>query len=857
MLGREADRLVEVAFELRERLLRARRRSGRARARRSRPRGRRRAWRAPRAARCARPRRRSVASSKDWTPSESRETPAARKPGRRSRSSVLGFTSSVISTGARRGERARARASTTRATRFRPQQRRRAAAEVEAREPPAGEGGARAPQLARAAPPRSAARAPRERPRRHHREVAVGADALAERHVHVDADARVAHAARSRRRRAPVRPARRSDTLGRVVSLPDVHREHLPERARACCCARPARAGRRAPDLGRVGSADERPGEDGLAHFHEHMLFKGTERRGVGEVAGDVEGAGGRINAYTSFDVTVYHATLPSDGSTLGIDVLADAVLHSVFDPSEISREIEVVLEEIRRGEDSPCQRARQRRLRRGLPRASLPRADPGHARERRGLRPRARARLLRALVRARQAHGGGGRRLRSRAAAGAAARGLRRGGAERRARERARRAAAARAAQRRAGAPLRAREPRARLARRRARRTRTRALLDLLAFVLGSGESSPPGAARASERDELVERVDASCYTPLDPGSSRSASRPTARAPRDAIDAAVREVERLRARAGLGARSSRRRAPTSWPPSTSSARASRGSRQSSAASSCWPATTARRRATSRACARATPDDLLRVAREHLAPERLTVGGRAAGGRRRRARRRAASRRRSARGRRGGSSALRGAARGAARRAPRSSPTRSHSGARLYVLPRRDAAGGGGARRASAAASSPRTPAAPASPPSSPRMWLRGTEQRSAAEFARAVEGLAAEIDGFAGRSSLGLTLECRARSFEPALDLFAEVLLAPAFAEDELERERRETLAAIERREDRLAQRALLLFAETHYRQPSLPPADARQRARASRASTPRGAARAPRAPGARAATW
>ena len=104
----------------------------------------------------------------------------------------------------------------------------------------------------------------------------------------------------------------------------------------------------------RVGAADERPGEEGLAHFHEHMLFKGTERRGVGEIAGAVEGAGGRINAYTSYDTTVYHATLPADELDAGIDVLADAVQNSVFDPAEVAREVEVVLEEIRRSEDSP-----------------------------------------------------------------------------------------------------------------------------------------------------------------------------------------------------------------------------------------------------------------------------------------------------------------------------------------------------------------------------------------------------------------------------------------------------------------------------------------------------------------------
>ena len=103
-----------------------------------------------------------------------------------------------------------------------------------------------------------------------------------------------------------------------------------------------------------VGSADERPGEEGLAHFHEHMLFKGTERRAVGEVAGEIEGLGGHINAYTSFDSTVYHATLPSAAWREGLDVLCDAIRHSVFDEEEIAREREVVLEEIRRSDDTP-----------------------------------------------------------------------------------------------------------------------------------------------------------------------------------------------------------------------------------------------------------------------------------------------------------------------------------------------------------------------------------------------------------------------------------------------------------------------------------------------------------------------
>lgn len=106
-----------------------------------------------------------------------------------------------------------------------------------------------------------------------------------------------------------------------------------------------------------VGSADELPGEEGLAHVHEHMLFKGTGRRGPGEIARTVESSGGEINAWTSFDQTVYHLVVPAESFEEGLDILADAVTDSLFDPDELARETEVVLEEIRRSDDSPNRR--------------------------------------------------------------------------------------------------------------------------------------------------------------------------------------------------------------------------------------------------------------------------------------------------------------------------------------------------------------------------------------------------------------------------------------------------------------------------------------------------------------------
>jgi zinc protease len=104
-----------------------------------------------------------------------------------------------------------------------------------------------------------------------------------------------------------------------------------------------------------VGSADETEDEAGIAHVFEHMLFKGTARRGVGQIAQEVEASGGDINAWTSFDQTVYHLVLASRYFDTGLDILADAVQNSSFDPGELERELKVVLEEIKQGEDSPA----------------------------------------------------------------------------------------------------------------------------------------------------------------------------------------------------------------------------------------------------------------------------------------------------------------------------------------------------------------------------------------------------------------------------------------------------------------------------------------------------------------------
>ena len=104
----------------------------------------------------------------------------------------------------------------------------------------------------------------------------------------------------------------------------------------------------------RAGSCDEEGDQIGAAHFVEHMLFKGTPRRGVGEVALQIEALGGDVNAFTTYDHTAYFATVPVSGWRQALDVLADMTQHSLFDEDEVELEREVILEEIRGGGDEP-----------------------------------------------------------------------------------------------------------------------------------------------------------------------------------------------------------------------------------------------------------------------------------------------------------------------------------------------------------------------------------------------------------------------------------------------------------------------------------------------------------------------
>jgi predicted Zn-dependent peptidase len=103
-----------------------------------------------------------------------------------------------------------------------------------------------------------------------------------------------------------------------------------------------------------AGSRDEAAGEHGLAHFLEHMAFKGTTRRSAKAIAEEIEAVGGDINASTSTETTAFTARLLGTDVPLGLDVLSDILTESLFDPKELRREKGVVLQEIAAVDDTP-----------------------------------------------------------------------------------------------------------------------------------------------------------------------------------------------------------------------------------------------------------------------------------------------------------------------------------------------------------------------------------------------------------------------------------------------------------------------------------------------------------------------
>jgi zinc protease len=554
----------------------------------------------------------------------------------------------------------------------------------------------------------------------------------------------------------------------------------------------------------RVGSADERLQEGGMAHVFEHMLFKGTERRALGEIASTVEAAGGDINAFTSFDMTVYHITMASRDAAVGIDVLADAVQHSAFDPTELAKEAEVVLEEIRRGKDSPHRELSQsifdlayenhtykrpvigtEELVKSFTRDQLldffrrwyvpnnmtfvavgdldpeqtlaqirdafaqakPREDLAHFRENEAAQATARAAIA--------------RRSFEQTLAGLAY-------------------------------PITA------------FRDNDTAYLDLLSMVLGSGESSRL-YRNVKDRHDFVHTIGASAYTPLDPGLFLVEAALDAEAVEKTLSAIATEIQRMRAFGPSEIELERARvnllSNQIYEKETMQGQARKVGYYETLSDGLEAEEEYLERVR-----RATPDDLKQVAQRYLAPEHANVVVLLPEEERPDLE----------------EAALLAALDGEHGHAPAPAGKQVAENIYSYVLP------GGlriivkpnqtiplvAVRISFLGGLLAETDETQGLSSFLAEMLERGTERRSAAQIASEVEGIAGSIEGFAGRNSFGVAAEFLAESLDTGLELFADVLLRPAFKLDEIEKLRVERIAELKRREDNLSHKAFELFA-------------------------------------------
>jgi zinc protease len=578
-----------------------------------------------------------------------------------------------------------------------------------------------------------------------------------------------------------------------------------------------------------VGSADEAPGEEGLAHLHEHLLFKGTGRRAPGEIARDVEARGGEINAWTSHDQTVYHLVLASRFLAEGLDVLSDALRNAAFDPVELQREIEVVVEEIHRSQDSPARRLSRELFALAYQRHPYQRPVLGTEESVRNLdRPRTLA-FYRRHYRADRivlvVHGDVDRN---------------RAFAE---------------IERRFGGPWgegpppeahRAHEPDQVAGRARVRsedlqeaylslgfhvpglRHPDVPALDLLAVALGQGESSRLTAIVKRERG-MVNEINSHSYTPKDPGLWIASATLSADRLGEALPAIFRELQRLKQELLPPDELSRCKqqidSEAIYQQETAQGWARKLGFYAAAAGALEYEQEYRARV-----AATTAEEIRDVAREILdahklsticllprsfapvpteaqlvevAEEGLRSAARAVG-----------------RGPRGEPAAA----------SKNGSPARSSAAAetlRRHPLP------GGGTLLIQREGSVPLFAIRAAFPGGLrherevqgglgsllSRLLTKGAAGRSAQEVARAVDGMAGAIGGTFGRNSFGLRGDFLSRHFEPAVELFLDCLLQPDLTPEELEKERALQLQEIATRDDHPTSLAFELFARTLYR--------------------------------------
>lgn len=560
----------------------------------------------------------------------------------------------------------------------------------------------------------------------------------------------------------------------------------------------------------KVGAADEEEPEAGVAHVHEHMLFKGTARRGVGQIAAEVESSGGNINAFTTADHTVYHIVLAGRHFTTGLDILADALRNSTFDAAELARELKVVMEEWKRSEDMPVSRGYTELFRRAFAAHPYGRPVIGWKKTIEALDRKKVLSFFRrwyvpnnvvlvvvgdvspALVREQvEKHLGdweGGRLpVRQRPA------------------EPPQRALI------RSAISMPVQEHHLMLGFRVPSGHDPDAVpLDLLSYVLAGGESTRLVTTLEAQK-ELVNSISAFAYTPQDPGifvflASLERAKISA-ATTEILTALARTRTELVTRAELARARGNLESEFVYRKETM-----QGQSRLLGYSQCVfedPSYEARYLAE---LAAATREDVQRVAATYFRPENMIavlVGPDAA--------RHLPKAEQLTAPLAATPPVIRPPSSARAARRPAIHTRLLGNGVRLVVkehhatpLVSMRAVTLGGLLLERAENNGINNFIA--------GLLTRGSRHHSRESFGRAIDSLAANIDGFSGRNSFGLRGHFMARHLEEGTDLFLEVLQHPTFPQEEVEKRRRELLIALSHRDDEPASRAVELFYATHF---------------------------------------
>ncbi len=561
----------------------------------------------------------------------------------------------------------------------------------------------------------------------------------------------------------------------------------------------------------KAGSTTEPEERAGMSHILEHMAFKGTKRRGPGQIAREVEALGGEINAYTSFDQTVYHITISGRFLENAMDILADTLGNSVFDPQELEREREVILEELRMNEDDPGRVVWKALFREAYRVHPYGRPVIGYAET---IRKTTREDLVSyfkkyyypgnmVLVIAGEVDPGKARPLIEKTflpldghvppalkiPAEPPQEGIRVKAQEKDAK--------------RAYIELGFPGP--------SMRDEDVFAWDLLTSILGDGHTSRL-YREVKDKRGLVDSVSSSSYTPKDPGMLMvGATGATKNAP-EALREILVQVFGMTVLAPEG--NELPRAKTQTESGFIYSLESQGSLAGHVGSfEVTLGDAAFEQKYLRKIREVTEEDIVRVAKKYLKPERLTVsvvvppgdGGILPEAEIRKigeeAWREAGARAQTARG--GGNVEVKMAV--------------LENGIRVVV--RENHAVPVVAVEAGFLAGLRGEPAGKNGiSVITSEMLTKGTKGRTAREISEAVENMAADLSGFSGRNSFGLQGRFLRKDFEQGFRLFSESLREPTFPPEELEKKRQEILGRLKLQKDNLTQSAFLLFLATHY---------------------------------------